>query len=173
MKRRKATVVKVRVGSRGIVTRRRRSRPPHQVVPRGRRQLLCCLLVVWWMILERYSRKDMYDHQVFYRIAVSQNPLFISRGHAKEPRKTRSWVGTYLGLIKWVMVKTTPRRIHMPPTTTYAIPRNGLRPPITVRVVRMIDLVPLYSAVGKSRYCIIRHSPFWPTMDETTTTNCE
>lgn len=42
----------------------------------------------------------------------------------------------------------TPRRIHIPPTTTYAMPKKGLRPPMTVRVLMMTDLVPLYTAAG-------------------------
>lgn len=55
---------------------------------------------------------------------------------------------TYLGLSKWVMVNSTPRRIHIPPTTTYAIPRNGFRPPMMVLVLMTIDLVPLYTSAG-------------------------
>lgn len=52
--------------------------------------------------------------------------------------------------MRCVAVKMAPRRMQTPPTAMYAIPRKLLRPPITVRVVRRIDLVPLYSMVGKS-----------------------
>lgn len=47
-------------------------------------------------------------------------------------------------------MKMAPRIMHTPPTVMYAIPRKLLRPPMTVRVVRSMDLVPLYSIVGKS-----------------------
>src|SRR5699024_7772967 len=40
--------------------------------------------------------------------------------------------------------------MHTPPTAMYAIPRKLLRPPMTVRVVRRMALVPLYSSIGKS-----------------------
>lgn len=53
-----------------------------------------------------------------------------------------------LGFSRCVTVNKTPSRIHMPPTTTYAMPKKGLRPPITVRVLIMTDLVPLYTAAG-------------------------
>ena len=56
----------------------------------------------------------------------------------------------YLGLIKWVAVNSAPSMIQSPPTTMYAIPRNGFRPPITVRVDISIDFVPLYIVTGKS-----------------------
>lgn len=42
----------------------------------------------------------------------------------------------------------TPRRIHIPPTTTYAMPKKGLRPPMTVRVLMTMDFVPLYTEAG-------------------------
>lgn len=48
------------------------------------------------------------------------------------------------------MVKIVPRTTHIPATTMYAIPKNGLRPPTTVRVLMMIDLVPPYSVTLKS-----------------------
>lgn len=60
-------------------------------------------------------------------------------------------LGAYLGRIRWVTVKTAPSKMQTPPTTTYAIPRKGLRPPMTVLVVMMMDLVPSYSLAGKSR----------------------
>lgn len=53
----------------------------------------------------------------------------------------RAW--TDLGLSKCVTVKMAPRRIQMPPTTKYAIPRNGFLPPMTVLVLSTMDLVPL------------------------------
>ena len=60
------------------------------------------------------------------------------------------WENTNLGFTRCVIVKTAPRSMQRPPTTIYTIPKNGLRPPITVRVVMTIDLVPLYSVVGKT-----------------------
>lgn len=51
--------------------------------------------------------------------------------------------GTDLGFSKCVTVKIAPRRIQIPPTTRYAIPRNGFLPPMTVLVLRTMDLVPL------------------------------
>lgn len=38
----------------------------------------------------------------------------------------------------------------MPPTTTYAMPRKGFLPPMTVRVEMIMDLVPPYSVTLKS-----------------------
>lgn len=55
---------------------------------------------------------------------------------------------TDLGLSKCVTVKMAPRRMQMPPTTKYAIPRNGFLPPMTVLVLRTMDLVPLYTSAG-------------------------
>jgi hypothetical protein len=57
---------------------------------------------------------------------------------------------TNLGRMRCVAVKIAPRRIQTPPTAMYAIPKKLLRPPMTVRVVKSTDLVPLYSIVGKS-----------------------
>jgi hypothetical protein len=59
---------------------------------------------------------------------------------------------TYLGFIKCVAVNIAPRRIHNPPTTIYAIPRNGFFPPMTVLVVIKIDFVPPYKVVLNSRF---------------------
>lgn len=50
---------------------------------------------------------------------------------------------TYLGLMRWVTVKMAPRTMQSPPTTTYAMPRKGFLPPITVRVEMTMDFVPL------------------------------
>lgn len=47
------------------------------------------------------------------------------------------------------MVKSAPRTMQTPPTTTYAIPIKGFWPPITVRVEISIDFVPPYSVTGK------------------------
>lgn len=43
-----------------------------------------------------------------------------------------------------------PRTIQIPPTTTYAMPRNGFLPPMTVRVEIIMDFVPPYLFTGKS-----------------------
>jgi hypothetical protein len=58
--------------------------------------------------------------------------------------------GAYLGRIKWVTVKMAPSTMQIPPTTTYAIPKKGFLPPITLFVVNTIDLVPWYSVTGNS-----------------------
>lgn len=52
--------------------------------------------------------------------------------------------------MRCVTVNRAPRTIHIPPTTTYAMPRNGFFPPITVRVDMTMDFVPPYSVTGKS-----------------------
>ena len=57
---------------------------------------------------------------------------------------------TYRGLMRWVTVNKVPRTMQMPPTATYAIPRKGFFPPITVRVDMTMDLVPPYTSTGKS-----------------------
>lgn len=54
----------------------------------------------------------------------------------------------YLGFSRCVTVNNTPSKMHMPPTTTYAMPKKGLRPPMTVRVLMTTDLVPLYTEAG-------------------------
>jgi len=41
----------------------------------------------------------------------------------------------------------------MPPTATYAMPRKGFLPPITVRVDMTIDFVPPYIVTRKSSDC--------------------
>lgn len=71
-----------------------------------------------------------------------------------------SWSGgeTNRGRMRCVAVKMAPRRMQTPPTAMYAIPKKLLRPPMTVRVVRTTDLVPLYSMVGKSaKYMLARY----------------
>lgn len=66
---------------------------------------------------------------------------------------------TYRGLMRWVTVNKVPRTMQMPPTATYAIPRKGFFPPITVRVDMTKDLVPPYVSTGKSRMPIsVRNS---------------
>ncbi len=60
---------------------------------------------------------------------------------------------TNLGLMRWATMNKAPSSTQIPPTTTYAIPRNGFFPPITVRVEITIDLVPPYSVTLKSRIC--------------------
>ncbi len=67
--------------------------------------------------------------------------------------------GACLGLIMCVTVKTTPRSMHMPPTTTYAIPRKGFLPPITVRVEMIIDFVPWNWSTGKTVYPAVSQGP--------------
>lgn len=57
---------------------------------------------------------------------------------------------TNLGLIKCVTVNKAPSTTQMPLTTTYAIPRKGFLPPMTVRVEMMMDFVPPYTVAGKS-----------------------
>lgn len=57
--------------------------------------------------------------------------------------KCRMRARTNLGFNKCVTVKMAPRRMQIPPTTKYAMPKNGFLPPITVLVLRTIDLVPL------------------------------
>ena len=47
-------------------------------------------------------------------------------------------------------VNKAPRTIQSPPTTTYAMPRNGFLPPMTVRVEMMMAFVPPYFLTGKS-----------------------
>lgn len=47
-------------------------------------------------------------------------------------------------------MNTAPRTIQIPPTTTYAMPRNGFLPPMTVRVEIIMDFVPPYFLTGKS-----------------------
>jgi hypothetical protein len=49
-----------------------------------------------------------------------------------------------------VTVKRAPRTTQIPPTTTYAIPRKGFLPPMTVPVLITIDLVPPYSVTLKT-----------------------
>jgi len=39
--------------------------------------------------------------------------------------------------------------MQRPPTTTYAMPKKGFLPPITVRVEMRMDLVPPYFSTGK------------------------
>jgi hypothetical protein len=51
-------------------------------------------------------------------------------------------ISTNLGLIKCVAVKSAPRTMQMPPTTTYAMPRKGFLPPMMVRVESRMDFVP-------------------------------
>lgn len=60
---------------------------------------------------------------------------------------------TYLGLMRCVTVNRVPRRIQMPPTATYAMPRKGFLPPITVRVDITIDFVPPNIVTRKSTDC--------------------
>jgi hypothetical protein len=80
---------------------------------------------------------NTYDHPVSYiDISCGPNAEILSESH--------------LGFMRCAIVKATPSRIHKPPTTTYAIPRNGFRPPITVRVEITMDLVPPYSVALKS-----------------------
>ena len=54
----------------------------------------------------------------------------------------RKSCSAYRGLMRWVTVNKVPRTMQMPPTATYAIPRKGFFPPITVRVDMTMDLVP-------------------------------
>ena len=56
----------------------------------------------------------------------------------------------YLGLTSCVTVNMAPSRMQSPPTTMYAMPRNGFLPPMTVWVDRSSDLVPSYGNTGKS-----------------------
>ncbi|KAI7506299.1 hypothetical protein KC367_g110 [Hortaea werneckii] len=49
-----------------------------------------------------------------------------------------------------VTVNMAPSRMQSPPTTMYAMPRNGFLPPMTVWVDRSSDLVPSYGNTGKS-----------------------
>jgi hypothetical protein len=51
--------------------------------------------------------------------------------------------------MRCVARNTAPNKMQIPPTTRYAIPRNGFLPPMTVRVEMRIDLVPLYLSTGK------------------------
>ena len=64
--------------------------------------------------------------------------------------------GSYRGLMRCVIVKRVPRTMQIPPTATYAIPRKGFLPPITVRVDMTIDFVPPYTSTGKSRHVSMR-----------------
>jgi hypothetical protein len=48
-----------------------------------------------------------------------------------------------------VRVKIVPSRMQRPPTTTYAMPKKGFLPPMTVRVEIRMDLVPPYLSTGK------------------------
>jgi hypothetical protein len=58
---------------------------------------------------------------------------------------------TDLGLMRCVARNTAPSKMQRPPTTRYAMPKNGFLPPITVRVEIKMDLVPLYAMTGKPR----------------------
>lgn len=60
------------------------------------------------------------------------------------------WV-TDLGLMRCVARNTAPSKMQRPPTTMYAMPKNGFLPPMTVRVEIKMDLVPLYACTGKPR----------------------
>ena len=48
----------------------------------------------------------------------------------------------YLGLNKCAMANAVPKTMHIPATTTYAMPMKGFLPPITDRVDMRMDLVP-------------------------------
>lgn len=61
------------------------------------------------------------------------------------------WQCADLGLMRCVARNTTPSKRQRPPTTRYAMPRNGFLPPMTVRVEIRMDLVPLYFSTWKSR----------------------
>lgn len=65
---------------------------------------------------------------------------------------------TYLGLMRWVIVKMTPSTTQIPATTTYAIPRKGFFPPTMVRVESMIFFFPPYTLTGKSTLFISNRS---------------
>jgi hypothetical protein len=81
---------------------------------------------------------------------VTKFPVIVATGQQTRSSFVSSQIGalqrcetlTNLGLIKCVAVKSAPRTMQMPPTTTYAIPRKGFFPPMTVRVESRIDLVP-------------------------------
>lgn len=72
------------------------------------------------------------------------NVVEVTRAHAQKK------IETYRGLIRCVAVNITPSRTHKPATMTYAIPKNGFLPPITVRVLIRIPFVPLKARTGKS-----------------------
>ena len=67
-------------------------------------------------------------------------------------------------------MNNAPRTTQMPPTTTYAIPRNGFFPPMTVRVEINIDFVPPYSVTGNAAHRqilspFVRRAPTVPNID--------
>jgi hypothetical protein len=82
-----------------------------------------------------YSTRDRYDRRVSY-------------GHQFLSAFVR-FDTTYLGFTRCVRVKTVPSKMQRPPTTTYAMPKKGFLPPITVRVEMRMDLVPPYFSTGK------------------------
>ena len=90
----------------------------------------------WSLFHDKYvwSPSLLYD-----RFCQPGQPLYRKSG------------STYRGLIRWVTVNNVPRTMQMPPTATYAIPRKGFFPPMTVRVDMTKDLVPPYTSTGKSR----------------------
>src|SRR4051794_18809863 len=71
------------------------------------------------------------------------------RGCTHIMRLEGEWT-TNLGLKRWRAVNITPNKTQSPPTITYAIPKKGFFPPITVLVDRTMDFVPPYSVTGKS-----------------------
>ena len=83
---------------------------------------------------------NMCGHRVFCEQNVS-----IDKGG-----EGRIVIVTNLGLNKCLTAKIAPRSTHSPPTTIYAIPKNGFFPPMTVVVEITIDLVPPYCLALKS-----------------------
>lgn len=97
--------------------------------------------------------KDTYDRQASY---------------VKLDAVVRRGAETYRGLMRCATVNNAPRTTQMPPTTTYAMPRNGFFPPMTVRVEIKIDFVPPYSVTGNATHCQIWSLFVWrvPTVPD-------